>query len=115
MKELLLAGGGLGFLLGFSTMMITLPLSYVCSGKIIKILKLKHLEVWISLGSPVLFGNSIQTSLSLRGFIKNPGSYVNDDEIFKLSDNQKIITRIHSSAFILAIISFVAMIASKHL
>ncbi|MGA2029355.1 MAG: hypothetical protein ABSG87_04705 [Verrucomicrobiota bacterium] len=110
MKELLAAGWALGFI----SMMITLPTFFGYSRKITNILKLKYPEVWVSLGRPRPFSNSIQTSLTFKEFIKNPNAYVKDDEISVLASKVIILKRIHFCAFFITIACFILAIASNH-
>lgn len=110
MKEILV----LGWLLGFGTMFCTFVAGYIYSSKITNILKSKYPEVWSSLGRPVPFGNSIQTSLAVKNFISSPDSYVKDDMVIKLAGTVRIIKKIHFCAFALGIACFVLAIMLKH-
>jgi hypothetical protein len=111
MKELI----SMGFIFGFGIMPVTFVLSYTYTLKLIRILKTKHTNIWISLGQPTgFFGNSMQTSLKLKKFIKNPRLNVTDDEIVNIADILKIIKRVHFFAFGLVIACFVSLIALKH-
>jgi hypothetical protein len=110
MKELL----ALGWILGFATMVCTIASGYFYSSRITNILKTKHPEVWSSLGRPVPFGNSIQTSLTVKRFVSSPGSYVQDSEIFALAGTLRLIKKIHFSACALVFVCFVLAILLKH-
>jgi hypothetical protein len=111
MKEIL----GLGWFLGFAVMFINIAFAYIYSYKLIGVLKSKHPEVWNSLGQPLpLFGNSVQTSLKVRKFIKNTDVYVKDEEISKLAKALRISKTVQFCAFALAIMCFVLIILAKH-
>ena len=103
----------LGCLLGVGTMTCTFVSSYVCSTKVINILKSEYPDVWAYLGRPVPFGNSIQTARAVKKFISSPDSYVKDDAIAKLAGALRVITRIHFCAFALAITCFMLAIVVK--
>ena len=110
MKELL----ALGWLLGFATMVCTFASGYIYSSRITSVLKSKHPEVWASLGRPVPFGNSIQTSMMVKNFVSSPGAYVQDSEIFQLAGTLRLIKKVHFCAFAVVIVCFVLAILSKH-
>jgi len=110
MKELLV----LGWLLGFATMVCTIESGYFYSSRITGILKSKHPEVWNSLGRPVPFGNSIQTSQMVKRFVSSPGAYVQDSEIFQLAGTLRLIKKVHFFAFAVVIVCFVLAIFLKH-
>jgi hypothetical protein len=110
MKEIL----ALGWLLGFITMFCTITSGYFYLSKITNALKSKHPNVWDSLGRPVPFGNSIQTSLMVRKFVNSPDSYVKDSEISQLAGTLRTIKKIHFCAFAIVILCFVSAIMLKH-
>jgi len=95
-------------------MVCTFASSYIYSSRITNLLKSKHPDVWVSLGRPVPFGNSIQTSLTVKNFVSSPGSYVQDSELFKLTDTLKLIKKIHFCAFAVAIVCFALSIVLEH-
>jgi hypothetical protein len=103
----------IGCLLGFCIMPVTIFLGYFYTGKIIRILKTKYPDVWISLGEPSLFfNNSIKNSRNLKKFLKNPS--VEDEDISKIAHILKITERIHFFAFGLVIAGFIWVMAQKH-
>lgn len=95
-------------------MFCTFVAGYIYSSKITNILKSKHPDVWSSLGRPVPFGNSIQTSRSVKQFVSSPDSYVKDDAIAKLAGTLRVIKKVHFCAFAVVIVCFVLAIIVKH-
>jgi hypothetical protein len=105
----------LGWLLGFATMFVNTVFGFIYLSKLTNVLKSRHPIVWDSLGRPVPFCNSIQTSLMLRKFVNSPASYVQDEEVFKLAGTLKIIKRIQFIAFAIVIICSIGIANSpKH-
>jgi hypothetical protein len=95
-------------------MVCTFASGYIYLSRITNILKSRHPSVWDSLGRPVPFGNSIQTSLMVKSFVSSPGSYVQDGEIFKLAGTLRLIKKIYFSACALVFVCFVLAILLKH-